>query len=361
MDGRSASISAKCGQAALLVSILLSLVAACDDAESSRDGGSGTVDGARSAGDAKPEGAALPVPSDERAAAPTAGTPDSVVATVHGVDIERADFEQTLQHAERALTMGGRLAEGERARLADKILQKMIQDELFVQHARAIGLSVSDEEVDSRMNTLLEASGGRTAYLQFLATTGLDEARMRRNLRRNMLVERLMDRIRAEVKLDEKQLRAHYESHPEIYASTGGLELAQILFRDRADGGADAESRARKARAEIRSGLSWKEAVDRYTDDQAGKAQAGSLGTLRPADLLPEFAGAIASLKEGEVSEPVHSPAGVHLLRVVRRQAGPARSFEEAREEIQRELIEAEVKKRMDALARRLAQGGDIR
>ena len=264
------------------------------------------------------------------ASSPGPGPAAGVVAVVNGVNILQRDLAESLEQVKRTLGAIEMTAE-ENARLRDQVLDKLVKDELMVQHARSLGLSVSDEEVEAREATIKASGGGEDAFARFVDSSGLDPDRLRHNLKRNLLIERLIARLRAEVKLDEAQLRAHYEAHPEAYSIGGRLEIAHLALGDEPD----AMDRAKRIRAEIAQGLDFAKAVRRHSQDAASKDKAGLLGEFAPDDLLPVFARALAELKPGGVSAPVKAPDGVHLLRLVSRTEARLRPFDEVRERIQ--------------------------
>ncbi len=279
----------------------------------------------------------------------------AVVARVNGVDLLRRDYEGILQHAERSLARGAPLSASDQQKLERQILQKMIQDELMIQHAFSLGLSVSTEDLQARAKVLVNQGGGQQALASFLASSGMDEKQMMANLRRNMLIELLHERIKLGIQLDEAALRAHYEKLKGKYSGAGEVELAHIVFKEDAGGKTPAQQ-AEALRAELDKDLKWDAAVAKY-----GKQGGGLLGRMQPADMLPVFAKAIEGLSVGQVSQPVESPMGVHLLYVVSKADGPLRSFEELREQVKKDLALVEFEKRMASLLDELSKKGDVR
>ena len=231
----------------------------------------------------------------------------------------------------------------------------MIQDEFLIQHAFALGLSVSTEDLQARAKVLVDQGGGQQALAGFLAASGMDEKQMMANLQRNMLIERLHERIKAEIQPDEAALRAHYEKLKGKYSGAGEVELAHIVFK-KDEGGKTPAQQAEALRAELDKTLKWDAAVAKV-----GKQGGGLLGRMQPADMLPVFAKAIGGLSAGQVSQPVESPMGVHLLYVVSKADGPLRSFEDLREQVKKDLAVAEFEKRMKSLLDELSHKGDVR
>lgn len=294
--------------------------------------------------------------SQPDAAGPSPSPAGGVVAVVNGVSILQRDLDESLEQVMRTLGSVDRPAE-ERARLREQVLQKLIKDELMVQHAHSLGLSVSDEEVEEREAAIKASGGGEQAFARFVSSSGLDPTRLRTNLKRNMLLERLIGRLRVEIQLDEAQLRAHYDAHLSDFTTGERLVIAHLALGSGPDGLANAE----RIRAEIDRGLDFAKAVERYSQDAASKDKAGLLGEFAPDDLRPVFARALAGLKPGEVSAPVQAPDGVHLLKLQARSETSRLPFEEVRERIRAELLEAGLLAKLAQLTEQLTRQAHIK
>ena len=91
-----------------------------------------------------------------------------------------------------------------------------------------------------------------------------------------------------------------------------------------------AKEKIEKILAEIRNGKPFDVAAQEYSDDPGSKQRGGELGWFRSIDMVPEFSEAAFKLKAGEVSEPVKSPYGYHIIKVDRlgKDATPAEKKE---------------------------------
>jgi parvulin-like peptidyl-prolyl isomerase len=288
---------------------------------------------------------------------PSAGTvpvESEVVAVINGVAISKEEYQSTLAHVERTFSPQAE----EKAALAQRVLEKMISDELLIQHARAEGIKVTSEEIDQKMQEIAEAGGGEAALEAFSETSGLSKSRMRVNLERNLLIERLVERTRASLRVSQAEVKKYYQDHLEDFRLGDSVTLAHILFRA---GQGDPLARAEKAHAEIKGGLEFEKAVEKYSDDALTKGQGGSLGTLKRGEMLPELEEPAFSLESGAVSPPVKSPRGVHLLKVLERKPGSQRPLAEVEKEIRTRMLDSLVESRIKGLVERLRREGNVR
>ncbi len=293
--------------------------------------------------------------AEEPAAGGRAAAPgDGVVAVVNGVAISKSEFESSRAHAERSFSPKPE----EQAALARRVLEKMVADELLIQHARARGIQVTPEEVAQRLEEIARAGGGKAALEHFLKRSGLDETRMRANLERNLMIERLAGQMRAAVRISPPEVEKYYREHQAEFRRGGSVELAHILFLE---GEKDPLERAVKVRAGIQAGLSFEKAVKKYSDDVLTRDRGGALGTLERGEMLPELEAVAFSQEPGAVSSPVRTSRGVHLLWVKKRETGGVRPLDEVREEIRNRMLDSLVESKLAELAERLHREGNVR
>jgi foldase protein PrsA len=293
---------------------------------------------------------------DPAAGGKAAPLEDTAVAVVNGVAISKKEYQSTLAHAERSFSP----KPGERAELARRVLEKMVADELLIQHARARGIQVTSGEVDKKLREIARTGGGEAALEAFSKQSGLDESRMRANLERNLTIERLAERMRASEKISPGEVARYYEEHRQEFLREDSVAIAHILFRE-GTGRGDPYKRSRKVSAEIQAGLSFAEAARKHSDDPNTRDRGGLLGTMKRGEMLPALEQVAFSMQEGAISSPVKSPSGIHLLRVLERRQGGERPLEEVQEEIRARMLDSLVESKLKELAERLTRDGNVR
>lgn len=145
---------------------------------------------------------------------------------------------------------------------------------------------------------------------------------------------------------DETTLRDRYEKEKARYVTSEQRLASHILVKVAGDGGPDAQKaaleKAQKIAAEARAGKDFAELAKSSSEDLGSKALGGDLGWLDKGMTDPAFEDALYKLGKGEISDPVLSPEGYHLILVRDVRPGKTRSFEEVREELAREYQESE-------------------
>jgi parvulin-like peptidyl-prolyl isomerase len=154
----------------------------------------------------------------------------------------------------------------------------------------------------------------------------------------------------------EDSIGAYYAAHPIEFTEPARVRVRHILFRvDPSDANQrreEARSRARAARARIQKGEDFAALARALSDDKASGARGGELGEYLRSQLVPEFAAAAFALPAGEVSEPVLTTYGYHLIQVDQRIDPRLRPLDECRSEIRKFLAGSMA----DSVARRAAE-----
>lgn len=173
-------------------------------------------------------------------------------------------------------------------------------------------------------------------------------------------IELTLEGLREEISIDETRLRELYEAEKERLAGDEQLRARHILIELPEDAGAAAEAAARdRARAihqQLQEGADFAELARAESDDPGSAAQGGDLGFFSRGFMVPEFEAAAFALEPGQISEPVRTPFGFHIIEVTDVRAKEVPGFEEMRDELYRRATQDEAEQRFYDIADRLSQ-----
>ncbi|MBZ2187992.1 SurA N-terminal domain-containing protein [Alcanivorax sp. JB21] len=143
------------------------------------------------------------------------------------------------------------------------------------------------------------------------------------------------------VSLSEEEIRTEYQARRQMIesaaASAERRRVSHILFT-----GDDAEARAEAVRETLAGGGDFSAAAAEHSDDAATAGNGGDLGTVARGDLPEALEEALFALEEGAVSAPVANDGAVHLLKAVRVQRRELPGFDEMRDNIARDMKQAQ-------------------
>ncbi len=131
-----------------------------------------------------------------------------------------------------------------------------------------------------------------------------------------------------EPQVADADVRRYYEANQEQFRRTEGARL-KVAFIPLTVTDADREAvvrRARELRDDLVGGADFAALARTESTDPGSREQGGDLGTFQRGQMVPQFDSAVFSLPVGEVSEPVVTPFGVHLIEVLEREGDQARA-----------------------------------
>lgn len=189
--------------------------------------------------------------------------------------------------------------------------------------------ALPDEQL---FEALVEQIVTQTVLAEKAAEDGLDQSRLAK-LRaradsRNYLAEAQLRR-EVEGAVTEDALRAAYDE------SVGGAEPVEEIRASHIL--VESEEEAKEIRAEIEGGADFAELAKEKSTGPSGP-RGGDLGWFEKGAMVPEFADAAFALEAGEVSDPVQTQFGWHVIKLDERRTKPTPTFEEMRDELEQQL-----------------------
>jgi peptidyl-prolyl cis-trans isomerase C len=134
--------------------------------------------------------------------------------------------------------------------------------------------------------------------------------------------------------VSEEKLMARYEADKKNIKGEEEIHASHILLENEAD--------ARKVLAEIRNGADFAEMAKQHSKGPSGK-NGGDLGFFDAKTMVPEFSKAAFAMKVGDVSEPVKTQFGWHIIRIEAKRQSEGPSFEQRKQEIRQALAQEAV------------------
>lgn len=196
-----------------------------------------------------------------------------------------------------------------------QVLNNMVMEKVLIKNYK-----VEDKDVDKKFDEMKKQYGDQFDTL--LKQQGIKEETIKTGVRAQLAQEKAIEKT-----ITDKELKENYK--PEIKAS-------HILVKD--------EATAKKVKEELGQGKSFEEVAKQYSEDTGSKEKGGDLGYFTAGKMVKEFEDAAYKLKKDEVSEPVKSQFGYHIIKVT--DIKEQKPFDEVKGDIKKDLVQ---KKAQDA------------
>lgn len=246
---------------------------------------------------------------------------DKVLVVVNDDVITESEFQQTLVRIKSDLrARGGDLPPENEIR--QRVLDRMILQEIQLQLAERAGIQVSEAELDDTMQGIADRNQLTLDQLRAaMEQEGMDYELLRENIRSQMITQRLAERqVARDVVVTDEEVEA-FLSQPRAERSgeRTRYNISHILFTVSES---DSEERIQQVRDQalevhrrIINGMEFEQAAMTYS--QADDAMDGGRVGWRAPSQLPElFLDALNSTAKGEVTEVLRSPNGFHILKL---------------------------------------------
>ena len=164
-------------------------------------------------------------------------------------------------------------------------------------------------------------------------------------VKEQLLMEYAITKCIQSVRVTEEEVRAYYDAHKDDLQAEESVNASHILV--------DSEEKANSILADIRAGkISFEDAARQYSTCPSGK-QGGSLGDFARGQMVPEFDQAVFALQEGELTGPVKTQFGYHLIRMNKKNEATPISYADIREELYQQVMQ---EKQQEAYQKKINQ-----
>ena len=238
------------------------------------------------------------------------------VAVVGGEHITRADYERILAQAKRNYKARKQkfpnAGTPQYQQLQNQIITYLVQTAEYSQRAEDMGIKISDKDVDARLAKLKKQffGGNEKKYQASLKAQHVTEAQVRRDIKNQLVSERIYQKVTGSVKVSDQEVRKYYDSHKAQFTTPASRDVRHILVKSK--------SLADRLDTELQAahGRNFPQLVKKYSKDPGSK-QNGGRYTDTKGSFDPAFEKTAFSLKTKEISQPVHTRFGWHIIQAL--------------------------------------------
>lgn len=245
---------------------------------------------------------------------------DKVVAVVNdGVVLQSELDEQVVVIAQRLRQQGLELPP--QSVLRQQVLERLVLQEIQMQRAKRGGIRINDEQLNAALAEVAQRNGIPLQQLpEVLAQQGIDYATYRDGIRKELTLQVLRQRdVIQKINVAPRELEQFLDKQKGRPSELNEYNLSHILIAvPQAATASQLEEASRRA-ADVydraRNGEDFSRLAVAYSNSQTA-LEGGSLGWRRGPEIPTVLADLVTGLKPGEVSEPLRTPSGYHIVRL---------------------------------------------
>jgi len=279
---------------------------------------------------------AAPAPADTAAKKPFVLT--DPVAVVEGVEIKKAELEAAFASVLSQQKMApGSLPDDQRMQGYRMILDDMIIEKLITK--RSAEVKVPDEELTAQFEKIKGNFGSEAELKKQVEAAGQTIEKVKENLRERLQQEHWIDeQIKDKADVTDADATDFYKKNPDQFKAPEQVRASHILIAVPADAKPEVvieKEKAAKAIADrVKKGEPFDKLAKELSEDPSAKQNGGDLDFFAREAMVPEFSKAAFAMKKDEISDPVRSEFGYHVIKVTDRKDADVVSLEKAKPQL---------------------------
>jgi foldase protein PrsA len=183
-----------------------------------------------------------------------------------------------------------------KSQYGNQVIQNMVYKKLLKSK-----YTVTTKEVNDKISQVETSLGGAAQLQQALAQQGMTMAQFKDNVETQVLMMKAQEQG---VKVSDQDLQDYFNKNKDKYVQ---VKARHILV--------DKKSTADSIEKQLKSGADFATLAKKYSTDTGSKVNGGELGWVKKGQMVPQFETALFKLKKGEISQPVKSQYGYHIIQ----------------------------------------------
>lgn len=240
--------------------------------------------------------------------------PADAVAVVGSQTISKTDFNELMSAAQGEDKAKGqappKVGTAQYTQLRDQAVGYLVQAAEFQQEGQKLGVTVTQKDIDARIQSFEKQYGGKKKFLAAVKSTGLTLSQVELLQRVNLLGSKLYTKVTSTAKASKAAAKSYYDKNKSSYTTPAQTtrSVRHILV--------NSKSQAEQLYTRLKNGANFAALARKYSTD-TGSAKNGGKLTAVKGQLVPQFQTVAFKLKTGAISTPVHSQYGWHIIQAL--------------------------------------------
>jgi foldase protein PrsA len=237
---------------------------------------------------------------------------DKAVAKINGEGISKDELYEVMVEQYGAATV-----------------EQLIADKIVASEAKKEKITISDEELNEEVDKLKESYGGEEVFNQVLASNNTTVDVLKEDLKNYLTMRKL---IEPQIEISDEELQTYFDENKDSLGEAEQVKASHILVED--------EAVAKEIKQKLADGTDFAELAKEYSTDEGSKESGGELGFFPRGTMVTEFEDVAFALPVNQISEPVKSEYGYHIIMVEEKKEAKEANYDDSKAAIKETLID---------------------
>ncbi|MCM3195093.1 peptidylprolyl isomerase [Priestia megaterium] len=229
------------------------------------------------------------------------------------------------------------------------VLDSLIEQKVISKEAAKQNIKVTDKEINAELENLKSQYGGEDALNQALASSGVKLSELKKDLKTNIEAKKMVE---STINIKDSEMKSYFDQNKDSLATEAQVKASHILVAD--------EKTAKEVKAKLDKGEDFAKLAKEYSTDTASKSDGGNLGYFKKSDMVEAFANKAFSMKVNEVSDPVKTEYGYHIIKVTGKKEAQKATYENSKAKIKQTLLDQKYQTEYPTWLQKLKKKYDI-
>jgi foldase protein PrsA len=208
-------------------------------------------------------------------------------------------------------------------------VERLIADKIVASEAKKQKITITDDELNKEVDKLKESYGGDEVFNQVLESNNTTLDVLKEDLSNYLTLRKL---IEPQIEITDEELKAYFDENKDSLGEAEQVKASHILVED--------EAVAKEIKQKLADGADFAELAKEYSTDEGSKENGGELGFFARGTMVTEFEDAAFTLPINQISEPVKSDYGYHIIIVEEKKEAKVANYDDSKAAIKETLIE---------------------
>ncbi|WP_045523853.1 peptidylprolyl isomerase [Neobacillus niacini] len=207
-------------------------------------------------------------------------------------------------------------------------VEQLIADKIVASEAKKQKVSVSEADLNKEVNKLKESYGGEDVFNQVLESNNTSVDVLKEELKNYLTLRKLLE---PQIEITDEELQTYFDENKDTFGEAEQVKASHILVED--------EATAKEIKQKLTDGADFAELAKEYSTDEGSKENGGELGFFPKGTMVTEFEDVAFALPINEISDPVKSDYGYHIIKVEEKKEAKEANFDDSKADIKETLI----------------------